>query len=177
VPRAEPNKTKLTSLTVTKLPPADRPYLVWDTLQRGLALQIQPSGFRSYKLIYRFHKRPRWYTLGPADALSLADARKLAAELMLEVIRGKDPAAERRAARSTNTFAELAQKYLEQHAKKRNRSWKQADALIRRYALPRWSHLPADSITRADVKALMRGMDEAPIAANQTLAAVTIVGR
>src|SRR5215831_2690102 len=94
--RTVPNKQKLTSLTVTKLQPAARPYLVWDTHQRGLALQIQPSGYRSFKLIYRFHNRPRWYHIGAADAIALADARKLAAELMLEVIRGKDPAGERR---------------------------------------------------------------------------------
>ena len=78
MPRALPNKQKLTSLTVSKLRPAERPYLVWDDLQRGLALQVQPSGYRSYKLIYRFHKRPRWHHIGAADAIALADARRRA---------------------------------------------------------------------------------------------------
>src|SRR5262249_9824974 len=160
---------------VTKLRPTAKRYLIWDTYQRGLALQVQPSGYRSYKLIYRFHNRPRWYHIGAADAVSLADARKLAPELMLEVIRGKDPAAERRAQRGSGTFAEVAEKYLEQHAKKRNKSWKQADALIRRNVLPRWGKLRADAIARADVKALMRDMEEAPVAANQTLAAVSAI--
>jgi hypothetical protein len=77
--RTVPNKQKLTSLTVTKLRPTAKPYLVWDSYQRGLALQIQPSGYRSFKLIYRFHNRPRWYHIGAADAIALADARKLAA--------------------------------------------------------------------------------------------------
>jgi hypothetical protein len=72
--RAVPNKQKLTTLT-TKLRPAAKPYLIWDTVQRGLVLQVQPSGFKSYKLIYRHHGRPRWYTLGAADAIALADAR------------------------------------------------------------------------------------------------------
>ena len=173
--RSAPNKQRLTSLTVTKLRPTAKPYLVWDSYQRGLALQIQPSGYRAYKLIYRFHNRPRWFHIASADAIALADARKLAAELMLEVIRGKDPAAERRAERGAGTFAELAERYLEQHAKKRNKSWKQADALIRRNVLPRWGKLPADAITRADVKALMRSMEEAPMTANQTLAAASAI--
>jgi len=138
-------------------------------------LQIQPSGYRAYKLIYRFHNRPRWFHIASADAIALADARKLAAELMLEVIRGKDPAAERRAERGAGTFAELAERYLEQHAKKRNKSWKQADALIRRNVLPRWGKLPADAVRRADVKALMRSMEEAPMTANQTLAAASAI--
>ena len=88
--RATPNKRKLTSTMVSRLRPAARPYLVWDDYQRGLAMQIQPSGYRSYKLIYRFHNRPRWHHIGAADAIALADARKLAAKLMLEVIQGKD---------------------------------------------------------------------------------------
>jgi hypothetical protein len=75
-PRAVPNKQKLTSLTVTKLRPTARPFLVWDSYQRGLALQIQPSGYCSFKLIYRFHNRPRWYHIGAADAIALRLRRR-----------------------------------------------------------------------------------------------------
>ena len=107
MPRTEANKQKLMPPTVNKLRPTNQAYLVWDTYQRGLALQIQPTGYRSYKLIYRFHGRSRWYHIGAADAIGLADARKLAAELMLEVIRGKDPAAEKRAVHGAGTFAEV----------------------------------------------------------------------
>jgi integrase len=172
---ALPNKRKLTALTVTRLRPSARSYLVWDTYQRGLALLIQPSGYRAYKLIYQHRRRTRWYTIGAADAIALADARRMAAELMLEVIRGKDPAAEKRAEHGASTFAELHGKYLDQHAKKRNRSWKHTDALIKRHVLSRWGALQADAITRADVKALMRNMEEAPIAANKTLASVSAI--
>ena len=85
-----PHRTSASShLLVGRLRPTALPFLVWDTYQRGLALQIQPSGYRAYKLIYRFHNRPRWYHIGTADAVGLADAHKLAAKLMLEVIQGK----------------------------------------------------------------------------------------
>ena len=50
---AVPNKHKFTDLSVKKLAPQDRPYLVWDTHQRGLALQVQPTGRKSWKVIYR----------------------------------------------------------------------------------------------------------------------------
>jgi integrase len=161
-------------LTVNKLQPKAHAFLVWDTLQRGLALQVQPSGYRTYKLIYRHHNRPRWFTIGAADAIALADARKLAAKLMLEVIQGKDPAAEKRAARGTGTFAEIANRHLEEHAKKKNKSWKQADALVRRHVLPTWGGLIAQSITRSDVRAMM-GRIGAPILANQTPAAASAI--
>jgi integrase len=169
-----PNKRKLTSLTVAKLLPATRPYLLWDTVQRGLALQVQPTGYRSFKLIYRFHNRPRWFHIGAADAIALADARKLAAELMLEVIRGKDPAAERRASRGAGTFAEIASRYVEEYARKKNKSWKQAEALVRRHLLPAWGGLSAQSITRADVRAMM-GKIDAPVLANQVLASASAI--
>ena len=64
--------------------------------------------------------------------------------------------------------------YVERYAKKRNKSWPQADALVRRYACPRWGKLQAASIARADVRAMM-GRIEAPIVANQMLAAVSAV--
>jgi hypothetical protein len=136
-------------------------------------MQIQPSGYRSYKLIYRFHNRPRWYHIGAADAIALSDARKLAAELMLRVIKGEDPAAEKRAERGTGTFAELAHRYVEEHAKKRNKSWQQGDALVRRYLLPLWGGLIANTITRSDVRAMMGKMSDAPILANQVLASAS----
>src|SRR5262245_28469584 len=144
--RAVPNKQKLTSLTVTKLQPTAKPFLVWDSYQRGLALQVQPSGYRSFKLIYRFNSRPRWLHIGAADAIALADARKLAAELMLDVIRGKDPAAERRSERGAGTFAEMASRYVEEYAKKRNKSWQQAEQLVRRHLLPAWCSLRENDI-------------------------------
>ena len=105
--------------------PRPRAYLIWDTLARGLALRVQPTGRKSWCVIYRAHGRPRWYHLGDASVLPLSEARELAVEAMLQVMRGKDPAAERRAARGTS-FAQLAARYVEEHAKRKNKSWKQA---------------------------------------------------
>ena len=56
----------------------------------------------------------------------------------------------------------------------RIRSWRQADALIGRHVLPRWAKLQASTITRGDVKAMMARID-APIAANQVLAATSAI--
>jgi integrase len=93
---------------------------------------------------------------------------------MLAVARGKDPAAEKKAERGAGTFADLAAKYVEQHAKRVNKSWKQADTLIRRHALPRWGKLQASTITRGDVKAMMARI-EAPVLANQVLASLSAI--
>jgi integrase len=166
-----PRRRKLNSLFVRKVRgEPDGAYNVWDTEQRGLALQVQPSGYRSFKLVYARAGRPRWYHIGDAAKIGLADARRIAARVMLAAIEGKDPVAERQAERGAGTFAELAERYLVQHAKKHNKSWQQADRLVRRWLLPRWGKLGVDAIHRADVKAMM-GRIEAPVLANQVLAA------
>jgi len=140
-PKRVPLKRRLTELYVKKLKPKSEAYLVWDTLQRGLA-------------IYSYHGRPRWLHLGDANAIGLANARTLAAEAMLAVAKGTDPAAEKKAQRGAGTVADLAARYVEFYAKKKNKSWKQADALIRRHVLPRWGKLQASTIARGDVQGL-----------------------
>jgi hypothetical protein len=167
-------KRKISPLTASKAQPQARAYLIWDTIQRGLALQVQPTGYRAYKLIYRYGNRPRWYHIGACDAIGLADARKIAAELMLEVIRGKDPAAERRTGRQAVSFGTLAERYRKEYAMRKNKSWKQAAGLIDRYVLPTWKDIAAATITRSDVRALF-GKIAAPIQANQVLAAMSAV--
>jgi integrase len=167
-------KRRLTELFVRKARPESAAYLVWDELQHGLALRIQPTGKRSWNAIYSRHGRPRWLHLGDASAIALSDARRLAAKAMLAVAEGNDPAADKKAERSAGTFADLASKYVELHAKRHNKSWQQADALVRRHALPGWGKLQAASITRADVKTMMARI-ESPSVANQTLAAVSAI--
>ena len=164
-PRAARRKRQLTELYVKKLKPERAPYLIWDAHQHGLAIRVQPTGAQAWYAVYSHHGRPRWLRLGDARAIGLADARRLAAEAMLDVARGKDPAAEaRKAERSKGTFEELHERYLE-YAKKHNRSWPQAAALVRRHALPRWGKLQASTISRSDVKTMM-GKIAAPIVAS-----------
>ena len=169
-----PQKRRLTELLVKRQRPAAAPFLIWDTKQAGLVLRVQPTGHRSWYCVYRHHARPRWHRLGNVDAIGLADARMLAAEIMLQAAKGLDPAAEKKAERSRGTFEELATRYVEEHAKRHNKSWRQADALIRRHLLLRWGKLQAASISRSDVKAVMARI-EAPVVANQTLAAASAV--
>lgn len=174
-PARAANRRRLNDLMVKRLrPQRDKAFLVWDTYQRGLAVSVQPTGHKAWKCIYTFHGRPRWYSIGDAAAIALADARKLTARIMLQVADGKDPAAERKAARGKGTFEELAARYVEEHAKRENKSWKQAEALVRKHLLPRWGKLQAADITRADVRA-MKSRISAPIVANQTLAAASAI--
>jgi integrase len=164
-------KRNFTELYVRRARPEAAAYNVWDEKARGLVLRIQPTGKRAFKVVYSYRGRPRWFHVGQ---VGLSDARRIAAKVRLAVAEGKDPLAERRAERGTGTFAELATKYVEQHAKRRNKSWKQAAALVSRYLLPRWGKLEAKSITRSDVRQLIAKI-EAPVLANQVLAAASAI--
>jgi integrase len=173
-PKRAARKRQFNELFIRKIRPEKSAFLVWDSKQHGLALQVQPTGAKAWKAIYSHHGRPRWLHIGKASAIGLADARTLAAEAMLAVARGKDPAAEKRAERGAGTFAELATRYVEEYARANNKSWQQGDTLVRRYALPRWGKLQAATIARSDVKALMRQI-AAPVLANQVLAAISAI--
>ena len=173
-PAGPPRHRKLTDFVVRNTKPEHRAFNIWDTEQRGLVLRVQPSGHKSFRVFYRHSHRPRWLHLENARAIGLDAARDLAAETRLAARRGNDPVAERQAERSSGTFGELANAYVERHAKKKNKSWKQADALVQRYLLPRWNKLAAKDISRADVRATIAKI-EAPILTNQVLAAASAI--
>ena len=168
-------KRKLTELFIQNAKPRDSAYQVWDTRQHNLCLRIQPGGAKSWVVVYSRHGRSRWLTLGNAKAIGLSDARMLAAKAMLAVAEGKDPAAEKRAARGAGTFAELADKYVQLHAKRHNKSWRASDGLIQHYVLPRFGKLAASAITRPDIRALMAKMSETPVVANGVKAAMSAI--
>jgi integrase len=172
-PKRAARKRNLTELYVQKAKPEKSRFLVWDTKQHGLALQVEPTGGKAWKAIYSFHGRPRWLNIGKIGKIGLKDARRLALKAMLAVAEGKDPAAEKKAERGAGTFAELAARYVE-HAKTVNKSWAQGARLVARYATPRWAKLQASSLARADVKGMLAHI-EAPVLQNQVLASVSAV--
>jgi integrase len=164
--RRPPRKRNLTELFVNKVKSEEKPFKVWDLKQRGLVLQVQPTGYRSFFTFYCHNNRPCWYFISSADRIGLDDARRLSARVSLQVAEGKNPEAERRAERSHGSFAELALAYRERFAKKHNKSWQQAATLVDRYLLPKWGKLPASNINRTDVRAILDQIT-APILANQ----------
>jgi integrase len=175
-PAAAPDKRKLSEVYLQRVKPKDHAFCTWDTDKPGLAMLVQPSGTKSFKFVYRLRGRPCWYHIGNAATIGLADARKLVIELAYRVSKGEDIIATRKAERDAGSFAELAARYVEEYAKKNNKSYKQAEALVQRHLLPKWGRSPAHTISRADVKAMMaRISTTAPIAANQVLAAASAI--
>jgi len=170
--RTEVNRRKLSDAFIrTVKPDPDRVVVHWDTFQRGLCLVVQRSGHAAFKCVYTIRGRgPRWFHLGDALAISLADARRIAARIMYQVAEGGDPHADRKALRGRGSFEQVHARYLAEWAQKRNKSWKQADALVRRYLLPKWAKMNAGSIKRSDARAALACV-AAPVLQNQIRAA------
>jgi integrase len=168
-------KRKLTDVFINSIKHTDRRCIYYDERVRGLCIIVQakPSTTKSYAMLYYSHGSPRWMSLGRTNAIGLADARKMAAKVALQVANGGDPVAERLAARGRGTFAELAVQYRTEFAQVHNKSWKQAARLVEHYAVPRIGALAAALVTRADIKAMLKS--RAPVLANQILASTSAV--
>lgn len=160
------------SLTAIK-PPATGRVEYWDEEMKGLGLRVSASGRRTWVLMYRVRgdTRLRRATLGTYPTLSLADARDQARSDLREAAKGNDPASKRKAERDAETFGDLAERYIERHAKKHKRSWIQDRRVLDRDLLPRFKHHKAASIKRREVIEFLEEIAErgAPVGANRTL--------
>ena len=143
----------------------------WEQATPGFGLRVSASGRKTWVQMYRHHGRLRRLTLGTYPALELKDARDLAKASRRKVEKGLDPASMKLADRNAETFDELADEYLEQHAKLRKRSWRKDELALKRDLRPAFGHHKTKDIKRREVHALLdrivaRG---APIQANRTL--------
>ena len=165
----------LTDIAIANLKPRPVRYEVPDPAARGLRVVVQPSGRKSYAVRYRNAAgRARKLTLPPG--ITLAAARKLAADALLEVAQGRDPANAKQASRQTartqvdDTVERLARQFIEQHAKRKTRqnSWRQTVYVFRNDVVPAWGKRTVHEITRRDVRDLLDGIAaDRPVMANR----------
>src|SRR5207244_13619286 len=102
-----------------------------------------------------------------------ADARDDALEALRKAAKGEDTAAEKKRKRQAETFGELAEDYIERHAKVKKRSWREDDRILRVHFLPVLRHVKATEVRRPDVRAIVEKMAEkTPVQANRTLAVI-----
>jgi integrase len=81
---------------------------------RGFGVRFKPSGAGAYMIHYRNAEgRSKRLTLGSVAELTAEEARKLARSKLSGVAQGADPVAEKRAARTASTVAEICDWYLE----------------------------------------------------------------
>jgi integrase len=183
----------LTAAAILKIKPRKDRQEIPDKGCAGLYLIVQPSGAKGWALRYRRPDgRPAKLVLGTVFAkaghvkepdplpeigghLTLAAAHRLVTALRHEIAQGRDPAAahikekqQRRAAASeaaANTFAGASRDFIEQHARKKVRRWRELARLLgleseTLAAIPkglaeRWAERPVAEIDGHDIHAVV----------------------
>ena len=150
---------RLTDSKVKGLRAKESRYIEWDDGCPGLGVRVSVAGKRSFIYMFRFEGRARMMTLGPYPTLTLSDAREKASKARGKVEKGTDPGLElttgKKAVREAYTVKNLVEDYIERHAKRKKRSWKEDERVLNKDVIPRWGRRKAKSIIRLDVVNLL----------------------
>ena len=153
----------------------------WDLSFPGsFGIRVMNSGRKTFVFMYRNGSRRPRMKLGTYPAISVAEARQKAFELLGAVQRGEDPARDRKQKHKAGTFEELAELYLERHARphKKPSSVREDTRILNTYLLPAWGRRKFESITRSDVIRLLDEIKfkrDAPIMANRVKALASTI--
>jgi integrase len=191
----------LTDVSIRNLKPGPTAREVACGGARGLYLWIGATGAKSFVVRYRFGGRPRKLTLGRwvppedrkdaekdaktstdpqvGDPMSLAVARKLAADAMLTKKNGRDPGLEKRQAKQArreaeaNTFEAVATEYMRRAAgmkfdangtvtfdRTKMRTGHDRYRVLRRQVFPSLGSVPITEIKKSDIVRLLNKIED-----------------
>jgi integrase len=130
----------LTPVSIENLKPGTIRQEIADAKATGLYLIIQPTGRRRFCVRYRFQGASRKLTLAPG--LSLAEARRAAANAMCELEKGIDPAVAKQTAKlkaalaHKDTLAAVCVEYFKRPEHKKLRSIGERERVLARLVYP-----------------------------------------
>jgi integrase len=170
-----------TDIAIRNLKPGDKRREIPDPGARGLYAVVEPSGFKSFAVRFRFDGKPKKLRLGN---IPLSAARKAAAHALHEVKEGRDPTAAKKQAKAerrtieANTFAAITEKYFVIECGKRAdgeiltfngklRSAARRFADVQRLVVPVLGTRPISQIKRSEIVALL---DKIEIESGPTMA-------
>lgn len=164
------------------LKPKDKKYSVHGG--QGLAIQVFPNGKKAWTFSFQLNKRRRMMGLGSYPEISVKDAHTERDKAKEFLAKGVDPLAHReeqirqqaeeeiRKAQEL-TIQTLVDRYLEEWAKPRKRSWKEDQRILFLDVAPVWGERKAKDITRRDVRELITVIKaRGPVMARNSLAVI-----
>ena len=142
----------------------------WDDRLPGFGVRVYPSGLKSFVLSYRCQGRKRLMTIGRYGVLTLDMARDKARQALVDSNGGCDPLDQRAKRNNGETIADLAETYIERHAKVHKKTWIADQRAINKYILPAWGTKKVQSLHRSDVARLHHNVGRTyPYTANRLL--------
>lgn len=177
-------RQKLTDRTVAALKPAapeQRQYEVWDAVLPSFGIRVGSRGNKAFVVMARVDGKLKRTTLGRYPHMSLADARKRAGKVIEDAACGIDQRELERSEKHArerqrrNTFGAVAADFMVHHAI-HLRTKEEMQRKLDQDILPAWRDLPIRSITRSEVRQMLRDKAAtAPIAANRVLALISTI--
>ena len=125
----------------------------------GLRLTVRANGHRTWELRYMRNRREREMSLGDAQYITLAEARKKADEARSKLAHGIDPLDQRQEARAASkpadltTFQKVAEEYITLHGP----AWKSAVhreqwiSTLKAYAYPKMGDEPIATVSKQHI--------------------------
>lgn len=152
----------------------------WEREGKGFCIRLMPlpSEIKVWYFIYTFEGRKRYMPLGNYPEVSIEDAREKYGDAWKLLKNGIDPLTkvlqEKDERRKAPTIEFLASEYLEKHAKKQKKSWKEDERILNKDVLPTWGKTKAVDIKKRDVVLLLEKVSNraAPVMANRLYALV-----
>jgi len=122
--------------------------------EKGLYPLVHPNGSKYWRLKYRIAGKEKVLALGVYPEVTLGHARELTADARQLVRQGRDPVAERQAAKASaatsaaTTFEGVAREWMDSRGQKWSPSYSSmVESTLRRNLFPRIGRLPVAEIT------------------------------
>lgn len=176
------NELVFTPTRINNILPTSKNQLFYDANQAGLRLLITPTGNKSFQFQAwsKKHKKPLTQTLGKVGHITLDEARKEAARLLVDVNTGLDIENQKRnliRARQLNpTVNEFSITFLERHCQSKNlRSTDEITRILNKDILPSIGRIKINEVQKSDIIALLDKIEDrnALTACNRTLSVLS----
>jgi integrase len=133
----------------------------FDSGQRGFMLEVRCSGGKTYYQRYTDERgRERQFKIGPADVLSLDQARRKGRQILAEALLGADPQQKRREMRAVPQLKDFVHERYLPFVKTYKNSWQTDETVLRIHILPKLGALALDEIKTEVISDLINRMRE-----------------
>ena len=119
----------------------------FDATQRGFLLEVPQSGGKTYYQRYTDERgRERQYKIGPAEILTLDQARRKGRQVVAEALLGADPQQKRREMRAVPRLGPVRARSHPPYVRTYKNSWRTDETVLRIHILPKLGALALDEI-------------------------------
>lgn len=166
---------RLTDRNVASIKPIEGKQIdYWDTVREGLGLRVSPGGRKTWMVRYRLGSKRKRLKLGTYPIYSLSEAREETKGVLGDLFKGNDPSLGLLKDKGQITVEDMAELYLEKHAKKKKRSWRKDKAMLDRDILPIIGHLKPGQVEYGHIEKIVAKVEDrgATIQANRVFEVV-----